>query len=109
MSRFDRISQDPPTGPGPTARVPLDERFISLLLPDSPLDLVESQELRQVVTGALERLNSREFEVVKLRYQEKRSPGAVAALLRLSRQEVRDLEGSALEKLREPLVEYLEL
>ncbi|MCY3737957.1 MAG: sigma-70 family RNA polymerase sigma factor [Gemmatimonadaceae bacterium] len=109
MSRFDRISQDPPAGLGPTGRVPLDERFISLLLPDSPLDLVESQELRQVVTGALERLNPRELEVVKLRYQEKRSPGAVAALLRLSRQEVRDLEGGALEKLREPLVEYLEL
>ena len=107
MSRFDRISQDPP-GAGPTGRVPLDERFISLLLPESPLDLVESQELRQVVSGALERLTPQELKVIKLRYQEKRSPGAVASRLRLSRQEVGDLEGGALAKLREPLVEYLE-
>ncbi len=109
MSRFDRISQDPPTGAELTGRVPLDERFIALLLPESPLDRVESQELRRIVSGALERLTPQELTVVKLRYQQKRSPGAVASRLRLSRQEVRDLEGGALEKLRQPLVDYLEL
>ncbi len=109
MSRFDRISHDPPTGAERTGRVPLDERFIALLLPESPLDRVESQELRRIVSGALERLTPQELTVVKLRYQQKRSPGAVASRLRLSRQEVQDLEGSALEKLRQPLVDYLEL
>ena len=65
MSRFDRISQDPPTGVGTTGRVPLDERFVALLLPESPLDRVESQELRQIVSGALESLTPQELRVVK--------------------------------------------
>ena len=107
MSRFDRISDDP-TGAEFTGRVPLDERFVALLLPESPLDQVESQELRRIVSGALERLAPLELEVVRLRYQHKRSPGAVASRLRISRQEARDLEDGALEKLRQPLVDYLE-
>ena len=107
MSKFDRISHDP-TGAEYTGRVPLDERFVALLLPESPLDNVESQELRRIVSGALERLTPQELTVVKLRYQQKRSPGAVASRLRISRQEVLDLEGGALEKLRQPLVDYLE-
>lgn len=107
MSRLDRISHDP--GGGEFAgRVPLDERFVALLVPESPLDSVESQELRRIVSDALERLSPQELRVVKLRYQHKRSPGAVASRLRISRQEVGDLEVGALEKLRQPLVDYLE-
>lgn len=107
MSRLERTSHDPRGGEF-AGRVTLDERFIALFLPESPLDLVESQELRRVVSGALERLNPQELTVVELRYQHKRSPGAVASRLRISRQEVRNLEAGALEKLRKPLVDYLE-
>ena len=107
MPRFDRISEDPAATDG-GSRVALDERFIALLLPESPLDRVESQELRQVVMAALQALTPQELKVVELRYQHKRSPGSVASRLRLSRDEVETLERQALKKLRQPLVDYME-
>ena len=107
MPRFDRISENAPSA-GRRIHVPLDERFIEILLPDSPLDRVESQELRQIVMHALAELTPQELKVVEGRYQHKRSPGAVASHLRVSREDVEALERSALQKLRRPLIEYME-
>ena len=106
MPRFDRISEDGSADSG--HRVPLDERFIALLIPETPLDRVESQELRQLVLRALQTLTPEELKVVEGRFQHKKSPGAVASHLGLDRDRVAALERSALDKLRTPLVEYME-
>jgi RNA polymerase sigma factor (sigma-70 family) len=107
MPRFDRIAED--SAPASRQdRISLDERFVALLLPQSPLDRVESQELRQIVLHALQKLTPQEMKVVEGRYQNKRSLGAVASHLQIPREEVRALECSALEKLRKPLIEYME-
>jgi RNA polymerase sigma factor (sigma-70 family) len=106
MPRFDRISEDPASAER-AGRVPLDERFVALLVPE-PLDRVESQELRQVVMAALQELTPQELKVVELRYQHKRSPGSVASRLGIDRDEVKTLEAQALAKLRQPLIEYME-
>lgn len=108
MPRFDRVT-DETTAASPQARVPLDERFLALFLPETPLDRVEGEELRQIVLHALEELSADEFKVVESRYQHKRSPGAVASHLKMPRDEVKRLERSALEKLRKPLIEYMEM
>ena len=107
MPRFDRIAEDSASA-NPHSRISLDERFIEMVLPDSPLDRVASQELRQIVMHALEQLTPQELKVVEGRYQHKRSPGAVASHLKISPAEVRTLEQSALAKLRRPLIEYME-
>jgi RNA polymerase sigma factor (sigma-70 family) len=107
MPRFDRIAEDSASA-NRHSRIPLDERFIEMLMPESPMDRVESQELRQIVMHALEELSPQELKVVEDRYQHKRSPGAVASHLKISRDEVRTLERSALAKLRRPLIEYME-
>lgn len=107
MPRFDRVSNDAPAAAS-QGRVALDERFVAVLLPDTPLDRVESQELRQIVMHALEGLTPQELKVVESRYQHKRSLGAAASQLQLPRDEVRRLEKSALDKLRRPLIEYME-
>lgn len=107
MPRFDRIDDNLSTD-GRHGRVALDDRFVAMFLPDAPLDRVESQELRQIVLRALEELTPQELKVVEGRYQHKRSPGAVASHLRLSHDEVKQLEQSALAKLRRPLIEYME-
>lgn len=107
MPRFDRIAENGATV-GHHGKVALDERFIAMFLADSPLDRVESQELRQIVLHALEGLTPQELKVVEGRYQHKRSPGAVASHLKLPPDEVKRLEQSALAKLRRPLIEYME-
>jgi RNA polymerase sigma factor (sigma-70 family) len=107
MPRFDRIAEDSATA-NPHDRITLDERFVALFLPETPLDRVESQELRQIVLYALQQLTPQELKVVEGRYQHKRSPGAVASHLHISKDEVRGLERSALDKLRKPLIEYME-
>ena len=84
-------------------RVPLDERFIELVLPETVEDRIEAQELRQILHKALQKLTPGELEVIGLRHQHKKSPGQVAAKLGISREEVARLERSALEKLRKPL------
>lgn len=106
MPRFDRIAREPAFGER-CDRVALDERFLALLLTDSPLDRVEGQELRQIVMRALQRLTPDELRVVEQRFQHKRSPGAVASRLQLSRECVKALEQQALAKLRQPLIEYM--
>lgn len=107
MPRFDRIAED--SAPASRQdRISLDERFVAMLLPQSPLDRVESQELRQIVLHALQKLTPQEMKVVEGRYQKKRSLGAVASHLQIPRDEVSALERSALEKLRTPLIEYME-
>lgn len=107
MRRFERIPEDPATAHH-LSRVALDERFIAILLPESPLDRVESQELRQLVLRALQGLTPRQLQVVEQRYQHKRSLGAVASRLRIPREEAATLEREALARLRRPLLEYLE-
>ncbi len=107
MPRFNRVS-DELNSSSAADRVALDERFLALFIPDTPLDRVESQELRQIVSRALQTLTPDELAVVEQRYQNKRSPGAVASRLQMDRDRVADLEQSALGKLRGPLVEYMD-
>tara|TARA_Y100001960_G_C14492605_1_gene737489 strand:+ start:38 stop:364 length:327 start_codon:yes stop_codon:yes gene_type:complete len=107
MNPAKQIPLDPVAVEKPQ-RVGLDERFISELLPESPLDRVESQELRQQVLKALDQLTREELKVVELRFQYKKSPGQVASKLSMEKSVVADLERSALEKIRTPIAEYLE-
>ena len=107
MPRFDRVP-DEPASLERRERITLDERFVALLVPGTPLDNVESQELRQLVMRALQTLTPEELKVVEGRYQLKRSVGAVASYLGIDREQVRALERQALDKLRGPLVEYME-
>ena len=107
MSPFRRIS-DHPAGVGKPKRVGLDERFLAQFLPETPLDRVESQELRQQVMEALGKLTRDELHVVELRFQHKKSPGQVASKLQMDRIVVAALERSALEKIRTPIADYLE-
>ena len=106
MPRFSRISDDLSAN-SRSDRVSLDERFMEMFLPDTPLDRVESQELRLIVSRALQTLTPDELAVVEQRYQHKRSPGAVASRLQMDRDQAAELERSALNKLRGPLVEYM--
>ena len=109
MTRFGTVSNGPDHLSTETPRrAVLDERFLSLLLPETPQDRVESQELRQIVSRALQRLTPEELRVVELRFQRKNSVGQIASRLGLPRQKVTDLECTALEKLRGPLTEYME-
>jgi len=103
---FDKISAD--LSPGPMQRVTLDERFIATFLPDTTQDSIEAQELRQILHASLQTLNPREFRVVELRFQHKKSRSQVASQLGLDREELMKLETDALDKLRQPLREYME-
>ena len=89
-------------------RIQLDERFISIFLDETPQDRVEAQELRQIVSRALQTLTPAEMAVIEQRYQYKKSPGQVASKLGISRDAMNDLEVSGLEKLRQPLQAYME-
>lgn len=95
MAEFDKVTK--------LQRVPLDERFIQVVLPETVEDRIEAQELRQILYEALRKLTPEELEVIELRHQHKKSPGQVAARLGASREEVAKLEAKALEKLRKPL------
>ena len=86
----------------------MDERFLAEFLPETPLDRVESQELRQQVMQALRELTQDELQVVELRFQHKKSPGQVASKLRMNRKAVSALERSALRKIRIPIIDYME-
>jgi len=86
----------------------LDERFLASLVPETPLDRVESQELRQLVMRALQELTPDELKVVEHRFQRKQSVGQAASRLKMARERVVALEGAALAKLRGPLTEYME-
>ena len=107
MSPFRRVT-DHPTSEGKPQRVGLDERFLAEFLPETPLDRVESQELRQQVIQALRDLTQDELRVVELRFQHKKSPGQIASKLRMDRKTVSALERSALEKIRIPIIHYME-
>ena len=103
---FDKVSIEP--SDPPRQRIPLDERFISLLLPDPVHERIEGQELRQLVLASLRDLTPEEHRVVELRYQHKKSRGQVASQLKIDRGELMRLEKSALEKLRGPIRSYME-
>ncbi len=105
----NRVVEEPDrTDDGIARRASLDERFVAQLLPESPLDRVESQELRQLVMHALQGLTPDELKVVEQRFQRKQSVGQVASRLKMARSRVSALEATALDKLRGPLTEYME-
>ena len=109
MTRFGTVSNDPDhLPPAAPRRAGLDERFLAQILPETPLDRVEGQELRQIVARALLDLTPDELKVVELRFERKRSPGQTASRLGLTQQQVSALESAALDKLRGPLTEYME-
>ena len=91
-----------------SGRVSLDERFITLFVDETPQDDVEAQELRQVVSRALQTLTPEEMAVIEQRYQYKRSPGQVASKLGISRDAMAGLEARGLKKLQGPLQAYME-
>ena len=103
---FDKVSDD--LTPGPFQRVALDERFIATLVPYSPQDSLEAQEFRQILHASLQTLSPTEFRIVELRFQHKKSRSQVSSKLKLDREELIKLEDQALNKLRQPLREYLE-
>ena len=105
----NRVVEEPDqTEDGGVRRAFVDERFLAILVPETPLDRVESQELRQLVMRALQELAPEELKVVEHRYQRKQSVGQVASRLKMERGRVSSLEMAALAKLRGPLTEYME-
>jgi RNA polymerase primary sigma factor len=71
-----------------------------------PLRSFERSELRGLVASLLARLESREAEILRLRYgledREKRTLEEVGRIMGLSRERVRQIQSSALAKLRDP-------
>ena len=57
----ENISSTPPE------RVALDERFITLFLPEDAQERLEAQELRQIVHRALNELSDDEFHIIESR------------------------------------------
>ena len=108
MSRFRRVAEEMSAEAGDLQKTTLDERFLANLLPETALDRVESQELRQVFMKALDELSPDELKVVELRFQHKKSKGQTASRLRVDRDAVERLEASAIDKLRRPIAEYME-
>ena len=103
---FNKVADDAPGDR--RQRVALDKRFITQFVPDSVQDRIEGQELRQIVLASLQTLSAQEHRIVELRYQHKKSRSQVASQLTLTREQLDDLEESALEKLRGPIKAYLE-
>lgn len=90
----------------PPQRISLDERFFAILLPETPQERLETQELRQHIYRALQELTPDELKVIELRFQHKKSPGQVASQLGISRQKMRSLERRGLKKLRKYLQDW---
>jgi RNA polymerase sigma factor (sigma-70 family) len=90
----------------PVQRISLDERFLSLLIPEDAHDRLEAQELRQLVHRTLKTLSDDEMRVIELRYQYKKSPGQTASRMGISREQMAEFEQSGLEKLREGLKDW---
>ena len=107
MSRFRKVAEEPGHAGAPE-KTAFDERLVSQIIGETPLDRVEAQELRQVMLRALQSLTRDELRIVELRYQHKKSPGQVASKLRLSRETLTAIEQSALSKLKQTLAAYLE-
>ena len=104
MPVYKKITENVPTTP--PERVALDERFITLFLPEDAQERLEAQELRQLVHRAMNSLSAEEFRVIESRYQHKKSPGQAASRMGISRQTLIELETSALEKLRSALTSW---
>ena len=96
----ENISTTPPD------RVALDERFITLFLPEDAQERLEAQELRQIVHRAMNDLSEAEFRVIESRYQHKKSPGQAASRMGIPRDKLIELEQSALSKLRTALTKW---
>ena len=107
MSRFRKVAEEPGLAGAPEKSA-FDERLVSQIIGETPLDRVEAQELRQIMLRALQSLTREELHIVELRYQHKKSPGQVASKLKLSRESLTAIEQSALSKLKKTLAAYLE-
>ncbi len=104
MPVYKKITENIPTTP--PERVALDERFITLFLPEDAQERLEGQELRQLVHHAMNSLSADEFRVIESRYQHKKSPGQAASRMGISREDLVQLEASALQKLRSALTSW---
>ena len=104
LSHIPRI--DPNSSTDNLQRVSLEERFLTLLLPDGVEERIEADELRQLVRQALEGLPPEQLRVIEMRYLQKKSRGRIAAVLELSPEKVAELEKSALEDMRQPLEKW---
>ena len=104
MPVYKKITENISTTP--PERVALDERFITLFLPEDAQERLEAQELRQIVHRALNELSDDEFRIIESRYQHKKSPGQAASRMGISRDELIRLEQSALTKLRAALATW---
>ena len=107
MSVYRRVAEEPGNKDARTGKIGFDERLVSQLVGETPLDRVEAQELRQIMLRALQGLTRDELRIVELRHQHKKSPGQVASKLNLSREAMATIEQSALAKLKKPLAAYL--
>ncbi|MEE3233084.1 MAG: hypothetical protein VX294_02880 [Candidatus Latescibacterota bacterium] len=67
---------------------------------------LEAQELRQLVHRAMNELSDLEFKVIESRYQYKKSPGQAAYRIGITREELLELEESALDRLRSALTKW---
>ena len=107
MSVYRRVAEEPGNKDAGTGKIGFDERLVSQLVGETPLDRVEAQELRQIMLRALQSLTRDELRIVELRHQHKKSPGQVASKLNLSREAMATIEQAALAKLKKPLAAYL--
>lgn len=104
MPVYKKVTENISTSP--PERVALDERFITLFLPEDAQERLEAQELRQIVHHAMNNLSEEEFRVIESRYQHKKSPGQAASRMGITRDALVKLEQSALKKLRTTLVSW---
>ena len=70
---------------------------------------MEAQEFRQLLLEVLNKLEPQELKILELRYQKKKSPGQTASLLKIDRETLQAIEGSALTKVRQGIAPYLEI
>ena len=106
MPVYRKVAEDQPTRS--MERVELDERFISLLLPEDPQDDIEAEELRALLQESMQLLTPQEFKVIDLRHQRKYSPGRASVRLDITRERLETVEKKALRKLRKALQAYVE-
>tara|TARA_B100000579_G_scaffold429732_1_gene441978 strand:+ start:61 stop:387 length:327 start_codon:yes stop_codon:yes gene_type:complete len=104
MSVYKKITEN--NSPIGLERTALDERFITLFLDEDAQERLEAQELRQLVHRAMNELSDLEFKVIESRYQYKKSPGQAAYRIGITRENLLELEESALGKLRSALTNW---
>ena len=104
MSVYKKITENDSTAA--LEKTALDERFITLFMDENAQERLEAQELRQLVHRAMNELSDLEFKVIESRYQYKKSPGQAAYRIGITREELLELEESALDRLRSALTKW---